>query len=374
MAATLLLSIGVLLAILGASFFGFVLAPFVVFGAVIARRQPSNPIGAILLALTVAVASCSDAGQYAVLVYEHGFHLPLGRAAVFLAPGAWGFLLVFLPLPIALFPDGCLARRERWLFRGYLGVCAAFLIFVAWQNSSGLLARRIQVDHNGALTSGTSPGFVTTAIEVVLVVYLLFCAAWLGRLVVAFRRSAGEVRQQLKWLLSAGVLAVSGLAIEFFFSNTGSSLLHVLGNIALAGSLLALPIAFAVAILKYRLYEIDRLISRTLSYAIVTGTLVAVFVGIVSLTTDVLPFSSPIGVAASTLVAAALFNPLRRRVQHLLDHRFNRVRYDSETILAGFSGRLRETVDLATLERELLGAVNLSLAPGHASLWIKPPA
>ena len=115
----------------------------------------------------------------------------------------------------------------------------------------------------------------------------------------------------------------------------------------------ALPVSMGVAILKFRMYEIDRLISRTLSYAIVTGLLAGVFIAVVTLTTGVLPFSSPVGVAASTLAAAALFNPLRRRVQRLVDRRFNRARYDAEATVAAFTTRLRDAVDLETVRNEL---------------------
>ena len=129
-----------------------------------------------------------------------------------------------------------------------------------------------------------------------------------------------------------------------------------------------------VGILKYRLYEIDRLISRTISYAILTGLLAGVFLGIVGLTTHVLPFSSPVGVAASTLAAAALFNPLRLRVQRLVDRRFNRARYDADAIVAAFTLRLRDAVDLDTVRHELLAAVDGAVKPAHASVWIRPPA
>lgn len=121
-------------------------------------------------------------------------------------------------------------------------------------------------------------------------------------------------------------------------------------------------------------YEIDRLISRTISYAILTGLLAAVFLGIVALTTRVLPFSSPVGVAASTLAAAALFNPLRLRVQRLVDRRFNRARYDAEAIVAAFTLRLRDAVDLDTVSQELLSAVDGAVKPAHASVWIRPAA
>ena len=126
-------------------------------------------------------------------------------------------------------------------------------------------------------------------------------------------------------------------------------------------------------ILKFQLYEIDRLISRTISYAILTATLIGVFVGIVGLTTRVLPFSSPIAVAASTLAAAALFNPLRQRVQHVVDRRFNRARYDADATVAAFTMRLKDAVDLASVRTELLSATE-ALQPAHASVWIRTEA
>ncbi len=122
---------------------------------------------------------------------------------------------------------------------------------------------------------------------------------------------------------------------------------------------------------KYRLYEIDRLISRTLSYAILTALLVGTFVGLVVLTTDALPFSSTVGVAASTLAAFALFNPLRRRVQRAVDRRFNRARYDAERTVAAFAARLRDAVDLDAVQAELLATVRHAVEPSHATVWLR---
>jgi hypothetical protein len=135
--------------------------------------------------------------------------------------------------------------------------------------------------------------------------------------------------------------------------------------------LAALPFSIGVGILKYRLYEIDRLISRTITYLLVTGVLVGVFVGLVLLATRRLPISSPVAVAASTLCAAALFNPLRRRVQGLVDRRFNRTRYDAEKVIAAFSDRLRGAVDLESVQAGLLAAVGQTTAPAHASIWLR---
>ena len=126
-------------------------------------------------------------------------------------------------------------------------------------------------------------------------------------------------------------------------------------------------------ILKYRLYDIDRLISRTISYATLTGLLVGVFAGLVLLTTRVLPFSSPVGVAPATLAAAALFNPLRNRLQRLVDHRFNRARYDAEELVAAFGARLRDAIDVDTVLDELSSVAARSLEPAHVAVWSTPP-
>jgi hypothetical protein len=128
-----------------------------------------------------------------------------------------------------------------------------------------------------------------------------------------------------------------------------------------------------VAILRYRLYEIDRILSRTVAYAIVTGLLVGVYAGLVTLATQVLSFGGAVGVAASTLAVAALFNPVRRRVQHLVDRRFNRARYDAEQTVVAFAARLKEAADLDSVRDDLAGVVHRTLEPAHVSLWVSPP-
>ena len=145
--------------------------------------------------------------------------------------------------------------------------------------------------------------------------------------------------------------------------------LQVIGGVGIV-AVLALPVSMGVAILKYRLYDIDRIISRTLAYALVTGLLVGVYAGLVLLATQVLRFSSPVAVAASTLAAAALFNPVRRRVQRAVDRRFNRARYDADQTVAAFAGRLKDAVDLDTVQADLLDAVGSALEPAHLSVWL----
>ena len=138
----------------------------------------------------------------------------------------------------------------------------------------------------------------------------------------------------------------------------------------LAFGVAALPISLGIGILKFRLYEIDRVISRTVSYALVTGLIVGVYIGVVLLTTDVFRFSSSVGVAASTLVAAVLFNPLRRWAQRLVDKRFNRARYDAEATVAAFADAMRASADLPGVQRELVTTVNQAFEPVHVSVWV----
>jgi len=183
------------------------------------------------------------------------------------------------------------------------------------------------------------------------------CVAFIARQALSWRRATGERRQQLKWVASGAAVS---LVCVFLGSTFG------VGWFGVA----ALPISMGVAILRYRLYEIDRIISRTLAYAIVTGLLVGVYAGLVLLATHVLSVHSTVAVAAATLAAAALFNPLRRRVQRVVDRRFNRARYDADRIVAAFAFGLKDEVDLDSIRDDLADAVQRTLEPAHVSVWI----
>jgi hypothetical protein len=184
--------------------------------------------------------------------------------------------------------------------------------------------------------------------------------------VASYRRSSGERRQQLKWLLGGFGLtgAFLGLAVVL-----GSGLPS---SAAVVAAYFAVPVCVGVAILKYRLYDIDRIISRTLAYAIVTGLLVGLYAGLVLLATEVLRVHTPVAVAAATLAAAALFSPVRRRVQRLVDRRFNRARYDADRTVAAFAARLQDAVDLDSVRADLAGVVQAALEPAHLAVWIQP--
>jgi hypothetical protein len=213
---------------------------------------------------------------------------------------------------------------------------------------------------------GTAHGVAASIQDVVIVVYVLLVISWVARLVAKYRGSTGDLRQQLKWLMVGGALCVVGILAGALLSGLLSGLLFL--------GILAFPVCIGIAILKYRLYDIDRLISRTLSYVIVTGLLIGVYVGLVTLTTRALPLSSPVGVAASTLAVAALFNPVRRRAQRLVDRRFNRARYDAEATIAAFTAALRNEIDLDRVQRDLVDVVSQSVQPAHVSVWIRSTA
>jgi hypothetical protein len=260
----------------------------------------------------------------------------------------------------------------------YLVLSALWVLGAVFLAAQVIVEHRIHIDSSGNLTalSGSAPAYQwwNTAQDLVFLAILLSWTSWLVHLFVSFRRSTGERHEQLKWLAGGAACCIVSLPVLLAGGDSWSSgLAKVLGVAALLG-VSALPISIGIGVLKYRLYEIDRVASRTLSYAIVTGIVIGVYIGIITLVTRVLGFSSPVAVAASTLAAAALFNPLRHRVQRFVDRRFNRARYDAEATVAAFTARLRDAVDLETVRTELLAVVNRSVEPSHASVWIRRPS
>jgi hypothetical protein len=333
------------------------LVPFAVVGVLIAYRQRSNSIGWLLIGLALICSFSLDAGIYSVLANTLGDDLPFPRLAAFLAP-FWLPLFVLLPLPVGLFPDGRIpAGRWRFVFWAYGAAAAAFAVWWLVPDVRAFTVHRVAVDNIGQLTSLPSPN---TTIQVA---YAACVLAMVARQIVRYGRARGDERQQLKWLLAGGMIAVVCFAAASWVGVAPGGL--VLG-------IIALPAGIGIGVLKYRLYEIDRLISRTISYALLTAIVAGVFLGIVVLMTRVLPFSSPVAVAASTLAAAALFNPLRRRTQHVIDRRFNRSHYDAQATVAAFGGKLRDALDLEAIRGELLRVVDQTIAPEHASVWIRP--
>jgi hypothetical protein len=347
-----------------------VLGAYAGMGYLIARAEPRNPIGWIFLGLGFFTLFDYVNRLYLVLDYrEHGGRLPLGGVAVFWQ-GSWSLFPIIFALPaIVLFPDGRVSRRWRRLLYVYVGAAILFMCLAfAGQIVYGA-SGRIVVDVRGALPN--DDGGPVAGAGWVLVPFFLGCwIAFVWHQVNAWRSSAGVRRAQLKWMAAgSAVLVVSCVVILMFGdgSTVGSRIAADLATIGIG----VMPVAIGVAILRFRLYEIDRIISRTLSYALLTALLLGTFAGIVLLTTRVLPFSSPVAVAVSTLAAAALFNPLRRRVQRVVDHRFNRARYDRDALVARFGARLRDAVDSDTVVAELAGAAASSVEPAHISIWVR---
>jgi hypothetical protein len=344
-------------------------------GLVVAWRKPGNPLGWGFLAAAVFLALSEDASYYTVADYRlHHGGLPLGWVAVLTQPG-WAPALALLGVGLLLFPDGHPpSRRLRWVLWAYLSVAALWVGSTVVASVGAIAGHDVRVDSGGNLLvlSGNvvGPGSWFGVVQLVFFPALAVC--WLASVtgqVVSYRRSSGERRQQLKWLLTGAVGAAAGLALSAGVHGT-SGLPGLVSHVAGAAGLLALPVSMGVAVFKYRLFDIDRIVSRTLGYAIVTGLLVGVYAGLVLLATHVLSFKTPVAVAASTLAAAALFAPVRRRVQRIVDRRFNRARYDAERTVAAFTARLQDAVDLDTVRADLLTAVHRALEPAHASVWL----
>ena len=339
-------------------------------GVVVARREPRNPIGWLLLGASLAMSAGNAGPEYAYLDYTvHHGRLPLGAVGVLLSQ-AWVYAFMLLPLIILLFPDGRLGPRWRWPLRAYL---CAFGVYVAGtlQVAVVALSLRHPIDSGGNLAGSSHPfgsaAWVGPAQAAITAFFVLFCVAAVASRVLSFRSATGERRQQLKWLGAGGAFAIAMLLTTIAWSSAPG----FVGNDLLPIALTALPVSIGVGILKYRLYEIDRLISRTLAYAILTALLVGTFIGLVALSTDALSLSGRVGVAASTLAAAALFNPLRVRIQRVVDRRFNRARYDAQSTVAAFTARLRDAVEIDAIRADLLDAVNGAVEPIHASVWIR---
>jgi len=335
-------------------------------GLVVAVHQPRNPIGWLLAGEAAFMLLSVAGGGYANFVYRLGHHgLPVVAPLALVLNQLFSYLLIGFPLVILLFPDGRLpSRRWRWVVRIYLAITGVAVLTTSVAVLILAAGHHVDLQADGTLASAGHFG-TAWAVPPAVAFFISVGALWLAAVVrqaLSWRRSAGEYRQQLKWLASgAAVCGVSGI----WAITTNSAIWEVL----ILG-FAALPLSIGLGILKYRLYDIDRIISRTLAYAIVTGLLIGVYAGVVLLATQVLRFHSSVSVAVSTLVAAALFNPARRRVQHAVDRRFNRARYDADQTVLAFAGRLKDAVDLDSVRGDLAHVISRALEPAHLSVWV----
>ena len=348
------------------------LIAYAIVGAVLASRRPANPIGWLLLGLGLVSAARGLAGEYALHALA-GHARPAARdlgclvrplGADLLFPSG---VLMFLLL---LFPDG--RPLTGPVAEGRLARCRAGGLVTSWAPGSRPAPPRSgpklpSVPNPTGVAGWTFAGALGNGAFVLEWGCLLAAAA---SLFVRYRRSASEERLQLKWFAFAAVTALvllTALLPASIASHAGQSAFNA-GVIAGIG--LALPVAVGIAVMKYRLYAIDRIISRTLAYAIVTGLLAGVYAGLVLLATRVLSVHTPVAVAVATLAAAALFSPLRQRVQRAVDRRFNRARYDADQAMAAFAAQLKDAVDLDSVRDDLAGAVQQALEPAHISIWV----
>jgi hypothetical protein len=341
-------------------------------GAVLASRRPDHPVGWLLLGLGLSLTGWGLAFGYSRygLVARPGT-LP---AAGYLAGLVNGVVMIWLSCAgfvQLLTPTGSLpSRRWRWWAR--VAVAAA----VVWLLGSVIHPAPLYPEYpsigNPLAIPALPRGLLDVAIPIAGAVVLVALVVAAGSLVGRFRRARGVERLQLRWLAFAAGLAAAALLVAMaalVLEESGFNLLAAALGVCAA----LLPLATGAAILRYRLYDIDRIISRTLAYGVLTVLLGLGYAGIVLGLGRLLPQESSLVVAGATLAVAGAFQPARRRVQQVVDRRFNRRRYDAARTIAAFSARLREQIDLDTLTGELLAVVEETMQPTQASLWLRPP-
>jgi hypothetical protein len=346
--------------------------PSAAIGVLVARQQPRNANGWLLLGIAVAILMSTGAGAYSLLVYRLRQDLPLGPLGLVLYQ-LWSPALALFLLVILLFPDGR-PPSPRWkpAVWAYCLLCSGYLALLIGVAVNAISGHKIRVDDAyGGLTVVDYPtGRFAAAQNVILVLILAFGVCFVGRQLLSLRNSSGDRRQQLKWLTFGSAICVicAGLSIPGAAAPSG---FWAALNDALSLGFIALPASIGVGILRYRLYEIDRLISRTLAYAIVTGLVIGVYAALVTMVHFVVSYTSPLAVAVATLAAAAAFSPLRRRVQRIVDRRFNRSRYDAEVTIAAFATRMQDVADLEEIRNDLAAVTYRTLEPVHIAVWVR---
>jgi hypothetical protein len=345
------------------------LLPFSVVGAIVASRQPRNAIGWIFCGVGVTVGLNSFSGDFAEFWLASGFAMSiLGETAAWFSSWLW-YLLLFVPLSLLLllFPDGGLpSPRWRPVAWGVALGTAGGVVGNALR--AGPLVDFPQIANPFGIDSPVV-GMVGVAGGIVAAGSMMGSAI---SLIVRLRRAGSEQRQQIKWLAYGGAVMVGGV-----FAGAVAIPWNVPVSITImSASLLGLPLFTGIAIVKHHLYDIDILINRTLVYASVTATLTLVYFGGVAglqrLLSPVMGEGNGLAVVASTLLIAALFNPLRRRIQAFIDRRFYRRKYDARKTLEGFSAKLRAETDLKALNDEVVNVVRETMQPAHVSLWVRP--
>jgi hypothetical protein len=344
-------------------------------GAIVASRRPENPVGWLLCLSGLATSTSTFTSQYAIYaLLAQPNSLPAGEAMAWIASWMLPIMNGVQVFYLLLFPTGRLpSRRWRWL--AWLTVAYILVGVILSAFSPGA--------HLGSLGPIRNPlGIEGLTQFYKAVLYTMSPALFLAAafsLFVRLRRAVGVERQQLKWLAYAagGLVIVSILTIITIAIDTPRWYEWV-ANAILVAVTPGVPVAIGIAILRYRLYDIDRIINRTLVYSLLTAILASVYFGGVTVTqalfrniTDQQELPQVV-VVTSTLAIAALFNPLRHRIQSFIDRRFYRSKYDARKTLEGFSAKLRDETDLDALNEDLVGVVRETMQPAHVSLWLRP--
>lgn len=327
--------------------------------AVVLSRHPRNRLAWVFLIIGLGTGLGLFAEQYVVhaTIVAPG-SLPAAPIVGWLGVLVGNLSWVSIALVPQLFPDGrALSPRWRWLLR--LTVALVLISGVSLATTPGRLFDGVPVDNPFGVH--LAPRLYVLG-QLLAPAGLMVVLGSLASLVVRYRRAHGAERQQMKLFVAAIVFSAAGLTVYTYLPFA------FIVNAVLS---LVAPVAFGVAMMRYRLYDIDRVISRTFAYAVLTGLLVAVYVVLVTAATRLLPHGSSLAVAIATLGVAALFQPLRRRVQGAVDHRFNRARYDAERTIDDFARRLRSEVALEAVRTDLLGVIGQTMQPAHAGLWLR---
>jgi hypothetical protein len=333
-------------------------------GLVLTLRRPANPIGWLYAASALTWSLIIPLGPWVDQLAREQRPLPLlAQLSAVAEVTIWAPAIALgVTLPALLVPDGRL-RSRRWRPVAALGIAAAALVVVG----AGLAPARLE-----NIPIANPFGLVGPAGAVADVLATTGTLLWAATMVASlacvglrFRSSRGVERQQLRWVAAGAAAAVAGLLAGATIPQGSviSSILYAM--------VLCIPLGVAVAVLRYRLWDLDRLVSRTVTYTLVTALLVVPYLLIVPAAGRLAQGAGNLAVAAATLAAAAAFAPLRRRVQGLVDRRFNRRRYDAARTVEGFAARLRDQVDLDALHGELLGVVDQTMQPTRASLWLR---
>jgi hypothetical protein len=344
-------------------------------GAVLTSHRPRNPVGWFFVFSAASFAVSEATFRYAVygLVIDPG-SLPLARAMAWPATWLWvpGVVLVLVFLPL-YFPDGRLLSL-RWRPVMWLTIFVSGATVVIWAFLPGKVGDAWDITNPLGLAA-LRPAI--GGLEVVMaVLFLGFILSSVVSLVVRFRRSQGQERQQMKWLTYAAATVVGMVLLTTLLEAANLDFLSDMTGLVTDLLIAGIPVGVGIAVLRYRLYDIDRIINRTLVYGSLTVTPVALyFGGIVVLQRIFVTLTgqqSTLAVVASTLLIAALFTPLRRRIQGFIDRSFYRRKYDARKTLEAFSTKLKNETDLESLNNDLVGVVRETMQPSHVSLWLRP--